>query len=104
MCSRGQDVNFIFKGFGITGQIVDSVHSKPVKDVNVELQSASGDDVRKTVSDANGIFSFTPVIPGQYTIKVNRDRYVQVHARVDASEYIEIITFCLQLAFREVRT
>lgn len=74
VCSLGQDVNFVFKGFGITGQIVDSTQSKPVKDVNVVLRSASGDDTRQTVSDANGIFSFTPVIPGQYTIKVNRNK------------------------------
>lgn len=73
VCSRGQDVNFAFKGFGITGQIVDS-KSNAVKDVNVVLRSSNADDVRQTMSDANGIFYFTPVIPGQYTIKVNRDK------------------------------
>lgn len=73
VCSLGKDVNFVFKGFGITGQTIDST-SKPVKGVTVELRSDSDNDVRQTIADANGIFSFTPVIPGQYTIKVNRDK------------------------------
>lgn len=44
------------------------------KGVNVELQSDT-QGVRSTMSDANGVFYFTPVIPGPYTIKVNRDRW-----------------------------
>lgn len=74
VCSQGKDVNFAFKGFGITGQIVESLKSSPVKDVNVVLRSANGDDIRRTVSDSSGIFYFTPVIPGEYTIGVSRDK------------------------------
>lgn len=70
ICSQGKDVNFVFEGFGITGKIVGI--NGNAKDVNVELRSHSGTDVRKTVSDINGIFYFTPVIPGQYTINVYR--------------------------------
>lgn len=72
ICSQGKDVNFAFKGFGITGQIVGIDGN--AKDVMVELQSNNGNDVRKTVSDINGIFYFTPVIPDQYTIKVYRKK------------------------------
>lgn len=74
ICSQGKDVNFIFKGFGITGKIAGI--NGNVRDVVVELQSSSGTDVRKTVSDINGVFYFTPVIPDQYTIKVHRKKYV----------------------------
>lgn len=74
VCSQGEDVNFAFKGFGITGQIVDALQSNPVKDVNVVLRSADGNDIRRTVSDSVGIFYFTPVIPGEYTIEVHRDK------------------------------
>lgn len=42
--------------------------------VNVELQSDT-QGVRSTVSDAYGVFYFTPVIPGPYTIQVRRDRW-----------------------------
>lgn len=73
LCSQGKDVNFVFKGFGITGKIVGV--SGNVKDVNVELKSHTGNDIRRTVSDINGVFYFTPVIPGQYTINVHRKKY-----------------------------
>lgn len=72
LCSQGKDVNFVFKGFGITGKIVGV--SGNVKDVNVELKSHSGNDVRRTVSDINGVFYFTPVIPGKYSINVQRKK------------------------------
>lgn len=80
ICSQGKDVNFVFKGFGITGKI--NGISGNVKDVVVELRSSSGTDVRKTVSDINGVFYFTPVIPGQYTIKVQRNKYAEIFLRV----------------------
>lgn len=78
ICSQGKDVNFVFKGFGIAGTIVGANgDSTGIKDVNIELRSIDGKDIRKTLSDANGLFYFTPVIPGQYTIKVNRKKYVK---------------------------
>lgn len=80
ICSQGKDVNFVFKGFGITGKI--NGISGNVKDVVVELRSSSCTDVRKTVSDINGVFYFTPVIPGQYTIKVQRNKYAEIFLRV----------------------
>lgn len=74
LCSLGKDVNFEFKGFGITGFIAVSGQKNGAKDVNVELRAVDGSDIRRTVSDATGVFSFTPVIPGKYAISVSRDR------------------------------
>lgn len=74
LCSLGKDVNFAFKGFGITGQIGIAGQTRNAVDVTVELRSEDNSDVRKTVSDAYGVFSFTPVIPGKYVITVSRDR------------------------------
>lgn len=72
ICSQGTDVNFSFKGFGITGQI--SGIDGNAKDVNVQLRSSNDADIRETVSDINGVFYFTPVIPDQYTIRVSHDK------------------------------
>lgn len=74
VCSQGKDVNFEFKGFGITGRISGTDSTTGTKDVNVQLSSEDNNDIRQTVSDANGIFYFTPVIPGKYTISVNRKK------------------------------
>lgn len=70
LCSQGKDVNFVFKGFGITGKIIGINGS--AKDVNIELRLRGTTDVRKTLSDINGIFYFTPVVPGTYTIRAYR--------------------------------
>lgn len=72
LCSLGKDVNFLFKGFGITGTI--AVISEDARNVQVQLRSADGKDVRNTVSDVKGDFHFTPVIPGEYTIEVSRPK------------------------------
>lgn len=74
LCSLGKDVNFAFKGFGITGRIGIAGQATGAKDVDVELRAIDGSDVRRTVSDGTGVFSFTPVIPGKYLISVSRDR------------------------------
>lgn len=66
------------QGFGITGKVEISGRDQGAKGVNVELKSENNQDVRTTTSDANGVFYFTPVIPGKYTIKVNRDTYVEI--------------------------
>lgn len=77
LCSQGKDVNFAFKGFGITGRIGIADQVVGAKDVNVELRSEDGADVRRAISDATGIFYFTPVIPGKYVITVSRNRWVR---------------------------
>lgn len=47
-------------------------HSQGARGVEVELKSENKQDIRKTTSDSNGVFYFTPVIPGRYTITVTR--------------------------------
>lgn len=49
--------------------------STGAKGVTVELRSQDQQDVRRTISDQTGVFYFTPVIPGKYSIKVSRDNW-----------------------------
>lgn len=73
VCSLGKDVNFIFKGFGITGKV--ALGSSGAKGVKVELKSEDGKDTRHTNTDANGVFSFTPIIPGKYVVKATHPKW-----------------------------
>ncbi|XP_055379497.1 BOS complex subunit NOMO1 [Condylostylus longicornis] len=76
ICSQGKDVNFVFKGFGITGKV--AIYGQSIggaRDVNVELRSEDGSDVRKTKTDLNGVFSFTPIIPGKYIVKASHNSW-----------------------------
>ncbi|EDW08984.1 nodal modulator 3 [Drosophila mojavensis] len=73
VCSQGKDVNFVFKGFGITGKVVLATGSG-ARDVDVELKSEQG-DIRRTKTDINGVFFFTPIIPGKYVVRASHARW-----------------------------
>lgn len=80
VCSQGKDVNFIFKGFGITGKVEIYGHDVGAKGVQVELRSESNTKIGQTFTDSNGIFSFTPIKSGKYVIKVKHDKWHFVKA------------------------
>lgn len=77
LCSLGKDINFNFKGFGITGRVgIQGQLTIGAKDVRVEMISDKGTtNVPHTFTDKNGVFEFTPVIPGNYLIKASHDRW-----------------------------
>ncbi|EDW02305.1 GH19965 [Drosophila grimshawi] len=73
VCSQGKDVNFVFKGFGITGKVTLATGSG-ARDVDVELRSDQG-DARRTKTDINGVFFFTPIIPGKYVVRATHAKW-----------------------------
>ncbi|XP_055839331.1 BOS complex subunit NOMO1 [Episyrphus balteatus] len=75
ICSQGKDVNFAFKGFGITGKVALAGFPTGARNVAVELKSKDGSDTRQTTTDINGIFSFTPIIPGEYIVKASHPKW-----------------------------
>uniref|UniRef100_A0A1Q3G441 Putative metalloproteinase-related collagenase pm5 n=1 Tax=Culex tarsalis TaxID=7177 RepID=A0A1Q3G441_CULTA len=87
ICSQGRDVNFIFKGFGITGRVEIYQHQVGAKGVQVELRSESDGKIGQTVTDTNGVFSFTPIKSGRYVIRVRHDRWHFVRP-----EYVVTVT------------
>lgn len=74
-CSSGQDINFSFNGFGITGRVITAGQTAGPSGISVQLVNNNG-EVRDTVSSAGGDFHFTPVIPGKYTLKASHPKYV----------------------------
>lgn len=75
LCSEGKDINFVFKGFGITGKIENFRDSKSGP-AGVEVELISSNEIRRTVTSENGNFFFTPVYPGSYTVSVSHKKYV----------------------------
>ncbi|KAM3960853.1 LOW QUALITY PROTEIN: BOS complex subunit NOMO1 [Aphomia sociella] len=73
-CSTGQDINFSFNGFGITGRVVTAGQKQGPSSISVELVDDKG-NVRTTLTGAGGDFHFTPVIPGKYTLKASHPRW-----------------------------
>ncbi|XP_067633039.1 BOS complex subunit NOMO1 [Eurosta solidaginis] len=76
ICSLGKDVNFAFKGFGITGKVTLAGHgSRGARGVSVSLSSEDEGKERHTSTDINGIFSFTPIQPGKYKLRARHPRW-----------------------------
>lgn len=76
-CSQGIDVNFTFRGFGITGRVVTSSSNEKKKTllpgpkgVSVSLYNEQDKKtpVGTTVTAEGGTFSFTPIQPGKYVL------------------------------------
>ncbi|XP_011500341.1 PREDICTED: nodal modulator 3 [Ceratosolen solmsi marchali] len=72
LCSQGKDINFIFKGFGITGKVITAASSKTIqypKGISILLYDKSNKTLlASTVTLEGGTFSFTPVQPGKYVL------------------------------------
>ncbi|XP_043524022.1 nodal modulator 3 isoform X2 [Frieseomelitta varia] len=69
-CSQGKDINFTFKGFGITGKVTSLGLDSGPKGVTVSLYKESNEQVPvgTTITTEGGIFYFTPIQPGQYVL------------------------------------
>ncbi|XP_075235933.1 BOS complex subunit NOMO3 [Lycorma delicatula] len=73
-CSQGKDINFIFKGFAITGKVVSTGSEHGPGDVKVELIGES-DKLLEVNTDKTGGFLFTPVLPGKYIVRTSHPRW-----------------------------
>uniref|UniRef100_A0A182JRR9 SD-repeat containing protein B domain-containing protein n=1 Tax=Anopheles christyi TaxID=43041 RepID=A0A182JRR9_9DIPT len=76
VCSLGKDVNFLFKGFGITGRVeFQEAPDTGARSVRVDLVAEDGSKIGQTITNGNGVFSFTPIKPGRYVVKVQHQRW-----------------------------
>ncbi|XP_034946758.1 nodal modulator 1 [Chelonus insularis] len=77
VCSQGKDINFTFKGFGITGKITSSNSKNGPAGVTVSLHESSNKKLLgTTITGQDGIFSFTPIQPGKYTLVASHPKWV----------------------------
>ncbi|XP_017891823.1 nodal modulator 3 [Ceratina calcarata] len=69
-CSQGKDINFTFKGFGITGKVTSLGADFGPKGVTISLYKEDNVQVPvdTTVTSEGGIFYFTPIQPGRYLL------------------------------------
>lgn len=74
ICSQKKDVNFMFKGFGITGKV--DIFNEPsfgAKDVTISLYNQKNQLISKTTSDASGQWTFSPIVPGSYRVVASHE-------------------------------
>ncbi|CAL1545393.1 unnamed protein product [Lymnaea stagnalis] len=69
-CSKGEDINFKFTGFSVTGMVTSLGQTVGPAGVQLELLSSSKPDVLKSIETTDkGSFTFSNVMPGDYKIK-----------------------------------
>ncbi|WP_303984580.1 carboxypeptidase regulatory-like domain-containing protein, partial [Niallia circulans] len=67
----------------VNGTIIDNASGLPISGANVTL-SQNGSPVSTAISNSNGFYSFTGLVPGQYTVTVNQTNYSPNSANVTA--------------------
>ena len=62
-CSKNEDINFVFDGFGVVGRVVSAGGSDGPAGVKVSLLGHGGEEVQSTTTGEGGTYVFTAV-PG----------------------------------------
>lgn len=77
LCTTKQDANFQFKGFGITGKvnIFNAPSNVGAKGVNIKLSNDKNQVIRETTTDDNGIYTFSPIVPGSYAVSASHESW-----------------------------
>lgn len=76
ICSQKKDVNFNFKGFGITGKVnIVNEPSAGAKGVTVSLHNDKNQVISKTQTDDSGVFTFSPIVPGSYRVVASHESW-----------------------------
>ncbi|KRZ23134.1 Nodal modulator 1 [Trichinella pseudospiralis] len=73
-CSKHEDINFLFLGFSVTGKVKVLNSPAEITDCAVSLMN-SAKEVIETTQVNYGVFEFSPVLPGNYTVVVSEDGF-----------------------------
>ncbi|XP_046603692.1 nodal modulator 2 [Neodiprion virginianus] len=87
LCSSGKDINFTFKGFGITGKVTSHGTSSGPKGVTVSLYTDKNREspVDTTITAHGGTFYFTPIQPGKYVLIASHPRWIIEKSKLDVT-------------------
>jgi len=76
-CSRNQNINFHFKGFTLSGKVVNQHSTTPgPQGVHLTLMSMDDKVLATTMSYEGGLYQFKGVKPGSYKIQATHDSYI----------------------------
>ncbi|XP_041433909.1 nodal modulator 3 [Xenopus laevis] len=69
ICTKGEDVNFVFTGFSVNGKVLSRNQNMGPVGVQVAMRRAGTSvNLQTTVTQVGGKFAFTKVLPGEYEI------------------------------------
>uniref|UniRef100_A0A8C5QXB5 Nodal modulator 1 n=1 Tax=Leptobrachium leishanense TaxID=445787 RepID=A0A8C5QXB5_9ANUR len=77
ICTKGEDVNFVFTGFMVNGKVLSRNQNLGPVGVQVALRRVgSGANLLTTVTQTGGKFAFYKVLPGDYEIIASHPNWV----------------------------
>ena len=77
-CSKNEDLNFYFKGFGLSGKVITygDLNRKGPGNVNLDLYSSiNGEKVSTTTSANDGSYYVSNIMPGDYEIQASHPKW-----------------------------
>ncbi|KYM94379.1 PREDICTED: nodal modulator 3 [Cyphomyrmex costatus] len=86
-CSQGKDINFTFKGFGITGRVISLGTDSGPKGVTVSLYTDNNkqDPIKSMLTAEGGIFYFTPIQPGKYILVAHHFKWLIKENKIEVT-------------------
>lgn len=69
-CSLGQDINFVFHGFSLSGKVISKGTTDGPSGIHLSLKK-SNEILQETLTEANGKYSFSNIMPGNYLIEAS---------------------------------
>ncbi|XP_062304047.1 BOS complex subunit NOMO1 [Osmerus eperlanus] len=68
ICTKEQDINFVFTGFSVSGTVLSKGHLLGPAGVEVRLSREGTEEKQTVLTQAGGKYSFFKVLPGNYDI------------------------------------
>lgn len=75
-CSKNEDLNFHFKGFGLSGKVITygDVNRNGPAGVKLDLM-LNEKKIDSTISSSDGTYYFSNVMPGNYQIEASHTKW-----------------------------
>ncbi|KAK0146111.1 Nodal modulator 1 [Merluccius polli] len=76
ICTKEQDINFVFTGFSISGAVLSKGHPLGPADVEVKLsRSGTEEKLQSVLTQPGGKYTFFKVMPGSYDITASHSSW-----------------------------
>ncbi|XP_015919887.2 BOS complex subunit NOMO3 [Parasteatoda tepidariorum] len=75
-CSLNQDINFNFKGFTVSGQVLSRDGNTGPVGIKLKLKDVNSKVIKETISTKGGHYSFSELFPGKYKIEGSHETWL----------------------------
>jgi len=103
-CSKGEDVNFDFKGFAVQGKVVSAGFSEGPAGVTLSLTGP--ENLKLTaVTGTGGSFMFDSIPPGSYIVRASQDtlKFDKADYKFEISNKNAVVQNQVSLYFYEIK-